>query len=135
MAVELSQLLQLLAGQRAVLTIGAAPRPVAQLIDCIPGIVNLGSKEAKHIFESHDDMTGEDLMLLTFAVEKGRYYKDPKRPESLSVVYHSCLTGKPYLLALKRVGRGELWIATYHHTNEKKIKQRQGKWPLLYEPN
>ena len=72
-------------------------------------------------------------MLLTFAVENGQYYKDPKRRDGLSVVYKSCVTGKPYLLGLKRVGPGELWVSTYHHTNPKKVKQRQGKWPVLCE--
>ncbi|MGA4555647.1 hypothetical protein [Methylorubrum aminovorans] len=124
-------MLQLIAGQRKVLHIGSVPHEVAAKIDCLPGIVHLGWKEARHIFDSHDDINGEDMMLLTFAVEKGQYYRDPKRPECLSVVYYSCITGRPYILALKRVGPGELWISTYHHTNPKKVKQRQAKWPLL----
>ena len=131
MSVELSQLLQLIAGQRKVLTIGNAPYATARAMNCFPGVVNLGWKEARHIFESHKDISGEDLMLLTFAVEKGTYHKDPKRPDCVSVVYQSCVDSSLYLLALKRVSPGELWVSTYHHTNPKKVRQRQGKWPII----
>lgn len=134
MSVELSQLLQLLAGQRSVLTIGCVPRAAAAVLELNPGVVYLGSKEARHIFESHNDIAGEDLMLMTFAVEQGTYYKDPKRPDCVSVIYESCTSGKQLLLALKKVGFGEMWVSTYHRTNPKKVRQRQGKWSVIFKP-
>lgn len=134
MAVELSQLAQLCIGHRKVLTIGNVPRVVAETLNCIPGIVNLRHQEALHIFASHpNDMSIDDLMLLTFVVERGKYYRDPKRHDGMSVVYQSQENSKMYLLGLKRVGPGELWISTYHRTNPTKVRQRQSKWPVLCE--
>jgi hypothetical protein len=77
MTIELSHLMQLVAGTRRYLTIGSLPRSIAAHFGCNPGIVYLRHEEAIHIFQGHEDVDGEDLMHMTFAVEKGRYHADP----------------------------------------------------------
>jgi hypothetical protein len=51
----------------------------------------------------------------------------------MTVIYYSSVTGKPYQLALKVVDSCEVWVSTFHHTNERKITQRVGKWPVIRE--
>ena len=124
MSVELSQLMQLVVGQRKFLTVGSLPIEARRYFGCNPGLVYLRDKEARHIFNGHSDVSPQDALFIGLAVETGRYYEDPKRPNCTSVVYRNRETGRPYLLGLKIVDPHEVWVSTFHHTNDQKIRQR-----------
>ena len=91
----------------------------------------LRDEEARHFFNRHGDLTPYDALMIGLTVEHGCYYQDPKRPNCASVVYYNAETGKPYLLALKVVDPHEVWVATFHHINDQKIRQRFRRWSII----
>ena len=131
MSVELFELMQLVLGQRKFLTIGNLPFPVRTHFGCNPGVIYLRHQEALHIFNDHSDVGPNDALLIGLAVERGCYYQDPKRPNCATAIWHNPETGKPYQVGLKVVGTGEVWVATYHHTNDRKIRQRYKTWAII----
>jgi hypothetical protein len=135
MGIELSQLMRLSSGQIPVLTVGNLPPAVAQYLKAHPGIVFLRNHELKHIWQAHADISADDLLQLTLAVERGKYYADPKRRNCVTCIYINVLNGRPYVVGIKTASNGsETWISTYHRSNPRKVEARHGKWAYLCGP-
>ena len=131
MNIELSYLLDLLAGRRRFLTVGDLPRPVADHLRCHPAVVYLRNLEARKIWETHQEVTGIDLLQMSLALTKGCYYADPKRARCVTSIY-TAENGKPYVLGLKSADNGhEVWVATYYRTNADEVARRFGRWGVI----
>lgn len=89
MSIELSHLMQVILGQRPVLTVADLPRPVADHLKAMPAIVFLRNRELEHILRDHTYITPFNLMQLPDAIRSGAYYEDPKRPNCVTCLYRS----------------------------------------------
>lgn len=135
MAIELSELMQVILGQRPVLTVGNLPRPVADHLKAHPGIVFLRHIELKHILSDHTYILPYDVMHLTFAIESGAYYEDPKRKNAVTCLYHNQDSGRFYTVGIKTASNGsETWIATYHRAKDRFVRSREAKWKHIWGP-
>jgi hypothetical protein len=135
MAIELSHLMQVILGQRPVLTVGDLPRPVATYLKAHPAIVFLRHSELKHILSDHTYIAPFDVMNLTFAIEKGAYFEDPKRKNAVTCIYRNADNDRYYTVGIKTASNGsETWIATYHRAKDRFVRSREGKWKLICGP-
>lgn len=135
MAIELSHLMQVILGQRPVLTVGDLPRAVASHLNASPGIVFLRHIELKHILKDHTYIAPFDVMHLTFAIESGAYFEDPKRKNAVTCLYRNADNDRYYTVGIKTASNGsETWIATYHRAKDRFVKSRESKWKHIWGP-
>lgn len=133
MAIELSHLMQLVAGQKQVLTVGDLPRSVAAAVGCHPAVVYLGHREVLKIVRAHGDGVGvEQLQCLTFAVSDAEYRLDSMRKNALSLYYQNPIDKEFYVVGLKHAsGRREVWVSTFFRTSENKQRAQRQRAELL----
>jgi hypothetical protein len=135
MSIELSELMQLMAGRKPVLTIGNLPRSVAAYLKAHPAIVYLRRRELIKILEKHTEIELDHLMHLTFAIEKGKYYSDPNRTNCVSSIYYNNDNEKAYVVGIKTALNGsEVWISTYHRSTRVKLERRYAQSQYLCGP-
>lgn len=120
------------AGRKPAIRVGELPRPVAELLHCHPAIVWLGLETFYKIARKHPEIAVAEFQQLYFLIAKGTYHRDPARPNCVSV--HSPLVDEALCTAaLKAADRGcEVWVSTFHRTNEKQIIRRGGSWELVH---
>jgi hypothetical protein len=134
MPVELSHLMQLVAGQKPSLQVGDLPRPVAEYLRCHPAIVYLGHSEVLKIVRKHREIRVEELQCLPYAIANGEYRDDPQRGQCVTVYYNESTRNKLYIVGLKSACRGgEVWVQTFHRTTPDKAKNKQQNSTLLYK--
>ena len=125
--------MQLVAGQKPVLTVGDLPRVVAEAVSCHPAIVYVGHKEVVKIVRGHSEGVGvEQLQCLTFAVRDAEYRLDAMRRNALSLYYRSPIDEEFYVIGLKHAcGRREVWVSTFYRTSEDKQRSQRERSTLL----
>jgi hypothetical protein len=127
MPVELSQLMQLVAGQRQSLQVGDLPRVVAERLECHPAVVYLGHREVIKIVRLHGStIKVEELQSLPYMVRDAEYRVDPMRRVCASLYFHDQEKACLYVIGLKPACRGgEIWISTFYRSSvEKQVSQR-----------
>ena len=124
MPIELSILHQLIAHQRTAVQIGDMPEAAAKSFGCHPGIIFLGSREAKKLLEKHT-LTLAAIQNIPFGMRDGRWFWDNRRDDCAVLVYASREDGQLYYASVKKVGPGhELWLQTCHRTTLAKAARR-----------
>lgn len=134
MPVELSQLMQLVAGKTPALQVGDLPRPVAEFLGCHPAIVWLGHREVQKIVRKHgDSINVPHLQSLPFAIKDGSYYSDPSRTNCVTIYHRFSHDELQYVIGLKPADRGcEVWVQTFYRIDDTKADKRKAKATLLY---
>jgi len=134
MPVELSQLMQLVAGKLPALQVGDLPRPVAEHLGCHPAIVWLGHNEVQKIVMKHGDCINvPQLQCLPFAIRDGAYYFEPNRLKSVTVFHRFANDDLQYVIGLKPADRGsEVWVQTFFRIDDTKANKRMAKSTLLF---
>src|SRR5262245_8522458 len=117
MPVELSLLMQLVAGQKTSLPVGDLPHDVAKYLKCHPAIAYLGHKEVTKIVRKHGDVRIEQLQSLPYAIKDGEYRDDPGRGNCVTIYWENPTDRALYLIGLKSASiGGEVWVQTFHKT-------------------
>ncbi len=133
MPVELSHLMQLAYGQKTELQVGDLPRDVAEYLESHPAIVFLGHHELLKIRTSHLEIEVKEFQTLPMMIKDGRYIKDNKRANCVTLFYESIDTHKFYTAGLKATDSGgEVWVQTFHRTTANKARKREKRHGYLY---
>jgi len=135
MPIELSQLMQLFAGQKPSLQVGELPRPVAAHLRCSPGVVYLGHNEFRKIVGKHTEVCVADVQLLHDAVRNGRYYSDEQgRSNCATIIHERGSEEMAFLVGLKVAEKGgEVWVSTYHRIGKRRLGRRLKRAKLLLD--
>jgi hypothetical protein len=125
MPVELSQLMNLALGRIPSLFVGELPRPVAAYLGANPGCAYLGRDELAKIVGKHPDVVYEDVQHVPYAIRRGYFFRHPKKPNCVTLIWKREDNGKHYLLGLKAANSGEVWVQTMHRLSPRKAKNRE----------
>jgi hypothetical protein len=133
MPVELSHLMQLVAGRKQSLPVGDLPRGIANYMNCHPGIVYLGHREVIKIVGKHGEkIRVEQLQCLPFAIKDGEYRADPARGGSVSIYYRNPFDNELYVIGIKAAAKGgEVWICTLYQGSERNAENQRKRGTML----
>ncbi len=134
MPIELSELMEFAAGRKPAIQVGDLPRPVAEFLRCHPAIVWLGIETFYKIAKKHPEIAVAEFQQLFLLVASGAYYLDPDRPRSVTVYRQLADSPEFYMTALKSAAGGcEVWVQTFHRTNEKQISRITRSCTLIHQ--
>lgn len=123
MALDLDDIAQLLAGSIDAMPVGRLIRQARDHMSHDASAIQLSSHSARHILTSHGDhLAPADLMMIPAVIQRGLWLADRERACRISFNSPGC--GQHFVLAIKAtVSRRELFVATFHRSNQNQYER------------